>query len=85
MEIQDDITREDIEFCQKCADKDLATAATLEAKAKNCRPGQRGAYRSNAAQKRKSAQMMQDNTDALMRQLERSNPALWRELRGGKS
>ncbi len=75
------ISKEDVLFCRDTVAKYLAQAKAYEAKAETCEPRQRGAYRSNATQKRKSAQHMQANHDALMGELVQSNFPLYLELK----
>ncbi|MHC4195643.1 MAG: hypothetical protein ACYSYU_10810 [Planctomycetota bacterium] len=81
MTIKINVTRKDVEFCRNTAEKYLAEAAALEAKAKTCKPKQRGAYRSHAKQKRDSAARMQANADAQMGWLAENNFDLWLELK----
>jgi len=84
MTIEINITREDVEFCWRTAAKYLSEAVALEAKAETCKPNQRGAYLSNAEQKRKSALRMQGNAAAQMEWLAKNNRKLWIELGGNQ-
>ena len=74
------ITKENVLFCRRKVAQYLEEARQYEAKAETCKPSQRGAYRSHAAQARKIALSMQGNEAAQMSWLAENNPPLWKEL-----
>lgn len=79
--IQLKISKEDVLFCRDKSAEYLERALAYEDKAKACSSRQRGAYRSLAVQRKKDAQRMQANYDALMGQLVEHDYPLYLELK----
>lgn len=78
------VTREDVEFCKRKQAEYLSKVEELEAKAKVCKPSQRGAYMSHAGQNRKNAERMQNNYEVQMRWLAENDPLLYQELKSNE-
>jgi hypothetical protein len=75
------VTEESLEFCRGKADEYRRDAVGHEAMAEKCKPAARGAHRSHAVQKRKSADRMEANLAAQLGWLAENNIELWLALK----